>query len=69
MVLMKHSLYRPYECTTKPMPQVFPMDMVEYADKDGILHNTIVTNVTFVLNGNTSIQGQGENKAMQPQIH
>ena len=54
--------YRPYECTTKPMPQVFPMDMVEYADKDGILHNTIVTNVTFVLNGNTSIQGQGETK-------
>ncbi len=52
--------YRPYECTIKPMPYLFPMDMVEYVDKDGISHNTIVTNVTFTLNGGTAVQGQGE---------
>ena len=52
--------YRPYECSTKPMPYLFPMDMVEYVDKDGVSHNTIVTNVTFTLNGKTTVMGQGE---------
>ena len=52
--------YRPYECTTRPMPYLFPMDMVEFVDKDGISHSTIVTNVTFTLNGGTSVAGQGE---------
>lgn len=52
--------YRPYECVVRPMPYLFPMDMVEYVDKDGISHNTIVTNTTFTLNGGTTIKGQGE---------
>jgi hypothetical protein len=55
--------YRPYECITKPMPYLFPMDMVEYVDKDGVSHNTIVTNTTFTLNGNTVVMGQGETEA------
>lgn len=52
--------YRPYECVVKPMPYLYPMDMVEYVDKDGISHSTIVTNTTFTLNGSTSVKGQGE---------
>lgn len=52
--------YRPYECVVRPMPYLFPMDMVEYVDKDGISHNTIVTNTTFTINGATAIKGQGE---------
>lgn len=52
--------YRPYEATTKPMPYLFPMDMIEFVDKVGISHNTIVTNATFTMNGNTVIKGQGE---------
>ena len=52
--------YRPYECVARPMPYLFPMDMVEYVDKDGITHNTIVTNTTFTMNGGTAIKGQGE---------
>lgn len=52
--------YRPYECTVKPMPYLFPMDMVEFVDKDGASHNTIVTNVTFTLNGGTTVKGQGQ---------
>lgn len=51
--------YRPYECTVKPMPHVCPMDIIEYVDKDGISHQTIVTNTTFTINGGTSIKGQG----------
>ena len=52
--------YRPYECTTKPMPYLYPMDMVEFVDKDGISHNTIVTNIAYTINGGTSISGKGE---------
>lgn len=52
--------YRPYECVTKPMPYLYPMDMVEYVDKDGVSHNTIVTNTTFTMNGNTAVMGKGE---------
>lgn len=52
--------YRPYECVAKAMPYLFPMDMITYEDKDGIAHNTIVTNVTFTLNGSNAIKGQGK---------
>ena len=52
--------YRPYSATIKSAPYLFPMDMIRYKDKDGVFHNTIVTNVTFSLNCNTSISGTGE---------
>lgn len=52
--------YRPYECVVKSMPHVYPMDMITYVDKDGIAHQTIVTNVTYKFNGSTTIMGQGE---------
>lgn len=52
--------YRPYECVAKPMPYLLPMDIVKYVDRDGITHNTIVTNTTFTLNGSTAVKGQGE---------
>lgn len=55
--------YRPYECVIKPMPYLFPMDTIEYIDKDGASHNTIVTNITFTLNGSTAVKGQGETAA------
>lgn len=52
--------YRPYSATIKSAPYLFPMDMIRYKDKNGAFHNTIVTNVTFSLNCNTSISGAGE---------
>lgn len=52
--------YRPYSATIKSAPYLFPMDMIRYKDKDGAFHNTIVTNITFSLNCNTSISGAGE---------
>jgi hypothetical protein len=52
--------YRPYECVVKPLPYLLPLDMIEYVDKDGNAHQTIVTNTTFTMNGSTAIKGQGE---------
>ena len=52
--------YRPYSATIKPAPYLFPLDMIRYKDKDGIVHDTIVTNVTLALNCNMAISGAGD---------
>lgn len=52
--------YRPYSATIKSSPYLFPLDMIRYKDKDGVVHDTIVTNVTLALNCNTAISGAGE---------
>ena len=52
--------YRPYSATIKSAPYLFPLDMIRYKDKDGVIHDTIVTNVTLALNCNTAISGAGE---------
>lgn len=52
--------YRPYSATIKSAPYLFPLDMIRYKDKDGVVHDTIVTNVTIALNCNTAISGAGE---------
>lgn len=52
--------YRPYSATIKSAPYLFPLDMIRYKDKDGVVHDTIVTNVTLALNCNTTISGAGE---------
>lgn len=52
--------YRPYSATIKSAPYLFPLDMIRYKDKDGVVHNTILTNVTLALNCNTAISGAGE---------
>ena len=52
--------YRPYSATIKSAPYLFPLDMIRYKGKDGVVHDTIVTNVTLALNCNTAISGVGE---------
>lgn len=52
--------YRPYSATIKSAPYLFPLDMIRYKDKNGVVHDTIVTNVTLALNCNTAISGAGE---------
>ena len=52
--------YRPYSATIKSAPYLFPLDMIRYKDKGGVVHDTIVTNVTLALNCNTAISGAGE---------
>ena len=52
--------YRPYSATIKSAPYLFPLDIIRYKDKDGVVHDTIVTNVTLALNCNTAISGAGK---------
>lgn len=52
--------YCPYSATIKSAPYLFPLDIIRYKDKDGVVHDTIVTNVTLALNCNTAISGAGE---------
>ena len=51
--------YRPYEATIKPAPYIYPLDMIEYTDSKGVVHNTIVTHATFTMNNSTVIAGTG----------
>ena len=51
--------YRPYQATMKPSPFLYPMDMVKYEDKNGVVHDTIVSHVTFSMNGTTAISAPG----------
>ncbi len=57
---VKDFTYRPYTCTCKPMPYVYPLDGVIYTDKNGVKHKSIVTSVTFKMNASTSLEGKGE---------
>ena len=52
--------YRPYSCNTKPLPHLFPMDMVEWEDAEGNVINTILTNYSFSLNCSTALEAKGE---------
>jgi len=52
--------YRPYTATIKPSPYLFPLDVIDYVDKNGDSHVSVITNVTFTINGNTKIDGKGE---------
>ena len=51
--------YRPYQANIKPSPFLYPMDMVKYEDKNGVIHDTIISHVTFTMNGVTSISAPG----------
>ncbi len=52
--------YRPYSCTIKPMPFLYPLDRISYTDKNKVVHNTIITNTTFKMNMSNEIAGKGE---------
>lgn len=56
----KNFTYRPYQAVIKSAPYLYPLDRIYYTDAKGVVHDTIVTNVTFTLNNNTSIAGSGE---------
>lgn len=57
---VKDIVYRPYTCTCKPLPYVYPLDGVSYTDKNGIVHKSIVTGITFKMNASTTLEGKGE---------
>ena len=52
--------YRPYQANIKPAPFMFPLDMIHYRDKNGVMHDTIITHITSTINNGSAIQGSGE---------
>lgn len=52
--------YTPFSATVKPMPHLYPLDMIKFVDKTGAEHTTIITDYTFSLNTSTAIEGKGE---------
>lgn len=52
--------YIPFTATVKPMPYLYPLDVVSFVDKDGIARQTMVSDVTFTLNASTELQSKGE---------
>lgn len=51
--------YRPYSCDILSFPHLQLLDGVDYI-KDGVHHHSIVTNLTFKLNGNMSIAAKAK---------
>ena len=54
--------YRPFSATTVPMPYLEPMDVVSYEDNNGEVFDTLITHITYELNGSTSISAVGESQ-------
>lgn len=57
---LRNTQYLPYECDTKPMPYLWPLDTVSVQDKTGTWHDSIVTHVHFGVNGKTTVKAVGE---------
>jgi len=57
--------YTPFSATVKPMPHLYPLDIISFKDKSGSSHTGIITDVTFTLNGSTAIEGKGETETQQ----
>lgn len=51
--------YLPYSCTTRPAPFLFPLDLITYVDNEHKAHSTIVSAMTYVINGVTTVSGEG----------
>lgn len=54
--------YRPFEASTVPMPYLEPLDIVEYEDNNGDVFDTLITHVTFTLNGSTTVMAAGQSE-------
>lgn len=52
--------YLPYSSVCRPMPYLYPMDMITLIDKKGNSHHTIVSSVTYTINGTTDVAGEGD---------
>ena len=56
--------YRPFSAAVVNAPYLWPMDTVVFTDKNGISHNSVLTNVAFGLNGATELESRGMTYAM-----
>ena len=51
--------YRPYDASILPAPYLEPLDIISYQDNNGEVFDTIITHITFSLNGATNISAVG----------
>ena len=51
--------YRPFTATVVSAPYLWPMDLVTFVDKNGLSHDSTLTNVAFNLNGMTTLESRG----------
>lgn len=52
--------YLPYDCTTISYPFLYPLDIITYIDKNGVPHESLITNATHKINGTSTISAVGE---------
>ena len=52
-------VYRPFEASVVPLPYLEPLDIISYKDNNGATFDTIITNITFTLNGAVGISAVG----------
>lgn len=53
-------VYVPFAASTVPLIYLEPMDMIKYKDNDSTDHDTIISHITFTLNGAVSIESVGK---------
>lgn len=51
--------YRPFEASTVPFVYLEPLDIISYTDNDNTTFSTIITHVTFSMNGDVSLKAVG----------
>lgn len=51
--------YTPYECSTRAMPYLYPLDKIKVQKKDGNFVDSIVTHVNFTMQGKQTVAGKG----------
>ena len=51
--------YRPFEASTVPFMFLEPLDIINYTDNDGTTFQTLITHVTFSMNGDVSLKAVG----------
>lgn len=59
--------YRPFSATVINAPYLWPMDVVDFEDKDGNTYTSVLTNVCFGLNSTTVLESKGLTYALNAQ--
>lgn len=52
--------YTAFSASTVPFPQIYPLDSINFIDKNGIGHFCLITDTTFTLNKAEEFEGKGE---------
>ena len=52
-------VYRPFTAVVSNAPYLWPMDLVDFTDKDGNTYSGALTNVAFGLNRHTALESKG----------